>query len=176
MLVTRDQKKHLQYLTLKEFTYFNLLHFYTSWKHQKTRGFRTFSWGIKMEHWTKMGWTLYDHGNYSTHFGLLPLWHRKLSFQINLHVPGDAGGEATWRFLSFPPTGVLATHFHEQEISRKKNEKITTFKTLYLGLFVNTKKLYWGLSFQNSIQNCAFLPFTRPKNVFGIIPGAIIIS
>ena len=30
-------------------------HFYTSWKRQKTKGFLTFSGGIEMWHWTKMG-------------------------------------------------------------------------------------------------------------------------
>ena len=30
-------------------------HFYTPWKRQKTFGFLTFSGGIEMWHWTKMG-------------------------------------------------------------------------------------------------------------------------
>ena len=30
-------------------------HFYTPWKRQKTKGFLTFSGGIEMWHWTKMG-------------------------------------------------------------------------------------------------------------------------
>ena len=30
-------------------------HFYTPWKRQKTYGFLTFSGGIEMWHWTKMG-------------------------------------------------------------------------------------------------------------------------
>ena len=30
-------------------------HFYTPWKLQKTKGFLTFSGGIEMEHWSKMG-------------------------------------------------------------------------------------------------------------------------
>ena len=30
-------------------------HFHTPWKRQKTKGFRTFSGGIEMWHWTKMG-------------------------------------------------------------------------------------------------------------------------
>ena len=32
-----------------------VLHFYTPWKHQKTKGFQMFSGGIEMWHWTKMG-------------------------------------------------------------------------------------------------------------------------
>ena len=32
-----------------------MFHFYTPWKRQKTKGFLTFSDGIKMEHWTDMG-------------------------------------------------------------------------------------------------------------------------
>ena len=32
-----------------------VLHFYTPWKRQKTFGFLTFSWGMEMWHWTKMG-------------------------------------------------------------------------------------------------------------------------
>ena len=34
-----------------------MLHFYTPWKRQKTKGLLTFSEGIEMEHWAKMGWT-----------------------------------------------------------------------------------------------------------------------
>ena len=30
--------------------------FYTSWKCQKTKGFLTFSGGIEIVHWVKMGW------------------------------------------------------------------------------------------------------------------------
>ena len=30
-------------------------HFYTPWKRQKTKGFLTFSGGIEMWHWAKMG-------------------------------------------------------------------------------------------------------------------------
>ena len=38
------------------FSLFSLVsHFYTPWKHQKTFGFLTFSDGIEMWHWTKMG-------------------------------------------------------------------------------------------------------------------------
>ena len=29
-------------------------HFYTSWKHQKTKGFLTFSGGVEMDYWAKM--------------------------------------------------------------------------------------------------------------------------
>ena len=37
-------------------THFNLVsHFYTPWKRQKTFGFLTFSGGIEIWHWTKMG-------------------------------------------------------------------------------------------------------------------------
>ena len=37
-------------------TYFSPVpHFYTPWKRQKTFGFVTFSGGIRMWHWTKMG-------------------------------------------------------------------------------------------------------------------------
>ena len=37
-------------------THFNpVLHFYTPWKRQKTKGFLTFSGGAEMWHWTKMG-------------------------------------------------------------------------------------------------------------------------
>ena len=41
---------------LKTLTHFNPVpHFYTSWKRQKIYGFLTFSGGIVMWHWTKMG-------------------------------------------------------------------------------------------------------------------------
>ena len=37
-------------------THFSLVsHFYTPWKRQKTFGFLTFSGGIEIWHWTKMG-------------------------------------------------------------------------------------------------------------------------
>ena len=37
-------------------THFSLVsHFYTPWKRQKTKAFLTFSGGIEMWHWTKMG-------------------------------------------------------------------------------------------------------------------------
>ena len=37
-------------------THFNSVsHFYTPWKRQKTKGFLTFSGGIEMWHWIKMG-------------------------------------------------------------------------------------------------------------------------
>ena len=35
--------------------FYPVSHFYTPWKHQKTKGFLTFSGGIEMWHWTKMG-------------------------------------------------------------------------------------------------------------------------
>ena len=35
-------------------------HFYTKWKRQKTKGFLTFSGGIEMWHWTKMGWYIFS--------------------------------------------------------------------------------------------------------------------
>ena len=37
-------------------------HFYTPWKRQKNKGFLTFSGGIEMRHWTKMGYKsrIYD--------------------------------------------------------------------------------------------------------------------
>ena len=40
-----------------------MFHFYTTWKRQKTFGFLTFSRGIEMEHWAKMGWSIrkWDH-------------------------------------------------------------------------------------------------------------------
>ena len=42
----------IQFLFL---TYFSqVLQFYTSWKHQKTKGFLTFSGGVEMEYWAKM--------------------------------------------------------------------------------------------------------------------------
>ena len=34
--------------------------FYTRWKHQKTRGFVTFSGGIEGEHWPEMGKSLFE--------------------------------------------------------------------------------------------------------------------
>ena len=37
-----------------------MTHFYTSWKCQKTKGFLTFSRGIEMWHWTKMGEETHD--------------------------------------------------------------------------------------------------------------------
>ena len=41
------------------FTHFSPVpHFYTPWKRQKAFGFLTFSGGIEMWHWTKMGWTI----------------------------------------------------------------------------------------------------------------------
>ena len=37
-------------------THFNpMFHFYTPWKRQKAKGFLTFSRGIEMEDWAKMG-------------------------------------------------------------------------------------------------------------------------
>ena len=32
-----------------------MFHFYTPWKRQKTKGIATFSGGLEMEHWFKMG-------------------------------------------------------------------------------------------------------------------------
>ena len=44
------------YVLKKTLTHFSpVSHFYTPWKHQKTFGFLTFSGGIEMWHWTKMG-------------------------------------------------------------------------------------------------------------------------
>ena len=43
--------------SLVRLTHFSpVSHFYTPWKCQKTFGFLTFSGGLKMWHWTKMGW------------------------------------------------------------------------------------------------------------------------
>ena len=40
----------------RSLTHFSpMSHFYTTWKRQKTIGFLTFSGGIEMWHWTKMG-------------------------------------------------------------------------------------------------------------------------
>ena len=47
---------YLFYYSLLALTHFSLVsHFYTPWEHQKTKGFLTFSGGIEMWHWTKMG-------------------------------------------------------------------------------------------------------------------------
>ena len=51
-------------------------HFHTPWKRQKTYGFLTFSGGIKMWHWTKMGLQVV-----STHIVL-----KKDSFGITLFI------------------------------------------------------------------------------------------
>ena len=42
---------------LLPFTHFSpVSHFYTPWKRRKTKGFMTFSGGIEMWHWTKIGY------------------------------------------------------------------------------------------------------------------------
>ena len=54
-----DQVKYVEYTP--EIWSMVLTHFspvsqsYTPWKRQKTKGFLTFSGGIEMWHWTKMG-------------------------------------------------------------------------------------------------------------------------
>ena len=50
----QQSKTVILYKTFNQF--FSLMfHFYTPWKRQKTFGFLTFSEGIEMWHWTKMG-------------------------------------------------------------------------------------------------------------------------
>ena len=49
----RNKKIHERSLRLTHFS--PVSHFYTPWKRQKTKGFLTFSWGIEMWHWTKIG-------------------------------------------------------------------------------------------------------------------------
>ena len=40
----------------RDLTHFNpMFHFYTPWKRQKIFGFLTFSGGIELKHWAKMG-------------------------------------------------------------------------------------------------------------------------
>ena len=34
--------------------------FYTPWKHQKIKGFLVFSGGIKWEHWSEIGWDVFQ--------------------------------------------------------------------------------------------------------------------
>ena len=42
-------------MVVKCFISRSMLHFYTPWKCQKTKGFLTFSGGVEMEHWPNMG-------------------------------------------------------------------------------------------------------------------------
>ena len=52
-----------------------------------------------------------------------------------------------------------------------KENHITAFYSLNLGLFANIKKkTFWRLASGNSVQDWVYLSFTRPKNVLGIIP------
>ena len=50
-----------------------MIHFYAPWKRQKTFGFQTFSRGIEMENWAKMG--------------LSPVSPKYFSLQQNILVP-----------------------------------------------------------------------------------------
>ena len=48
--------EHALFTITDRLTHFSpMSHFYTPWKRQKTIGFLTFSGGIEMGHWTKMG-------------------------------------------------------------------------------------------------------------------------
>ena len=57
-----------------------MLHFYTAWKRQKTRGFLTFSRSIEMENWVEMGYEKtsqtnkqcleFEGGKVKTHLGI----------------------------------------------------------------------------------------------------------
>ena len=52
------EEKNTFWIHFKTFwlTHFSPMpHFYTPWKRQKTYGFLTFSGGIEMWHWTKIG-------------------------------------------------------------------------------------------------------------------------
>ena len=54
MYIYRGQIVHMKYAS--QLTYFSpVSHCHTPWKCQKTKGFLTFSGGIEMWHWTKMG-------------------------------------------------------------------------------------------------------------------------
>ena len=56
--IIRENYKNAPNLVIHDdhLTHFSpVLHFYTPWKRQKTKGFLTFSGGKEMWHWTKMG-------------------------------------------------------------------------------------------------------------------------
>ena len=57
----------------------------------------------------------------------------------------------------------------------KKNERIeenyaTTFSTWSPGLYADVQKLFWSLSFRNTIESWAFLPLTGPKKDLILAP------
>ena len=53
--------------------------------------------------------------------------------------------------------------FKRKKAQEKGRSKRKLVYSSNLDLFTNTKKLFWRLSFKNSIQDWVFLPFTGPK-------------
>ena len=83
-------KNHGQSFFLTHFS--PVSHFYTPWKRQKTKAFLTFSGGIEMWHWTKMGWTIYfcnsiQNKSWILFLRTVPIWRNLWSLTLKRYLP-----------------------------------------------------------------------------------------